>query len=472
MKEDVELKMKTNKILRKIQSQILFIIIWILSTVTIYSITLTDFYDAISDNNLETVRKYFTNHKVNLNKVIKKSSCEGISPLQCADTIEMMNLLIRNGASIHKKVGQYTALEYFATKKDSGEIAFIFLKKGAKPTPLALYNALWYENTGLAYKFLDMGVNPNYNKDVSGTSPIILAAQNGYSIQLIKKLVEAGADVKYASREEKFSVLHTFPSKRSIAHQGHVGDPNELNISTKEILEKVNYFLDKGAKIEQRNIQGYTPFLAAAASNEEVAFLLVEKGAKINVRTRKKLTALELAASAGFSKLTKYLLKKGAKVNAKDRSGRTAIFYAAESGNYEVIKALIDNGANCKLSDRKRTTPLHLISIWPTARSHYDYLNAHEEDFYKGLKLILSRSKKFIHKRNRYNETPWFNLMGWMYPLPEKIKLFLKYGANKKVRDRKTRKTLKQTLQRKLNEKSYMNESAKKFYKQSIKLLK
>ena len=67
MKEDVELKMKTNKILRKIQSQILFIIIWILSTVTIYSITLTDFYDAISDNNLETVRKYFTNHKVNLN---------------------------------------------------------------------------------------------------------------------------------------------------------------------------------------------------------------------------------------------------------------------------------------------------------------------------------------------------------------------------------------------------------------------
>jgi ankyrin repeat protein len=471
--------MKQNSIYKSninyaVNFSILLLFIFFLSAKSIFALTLQDFYDAVSYNKYETVKEYLKTNRIDINKVAKSGSCQGVTPLQCAGSLEIIKLLIDNGADYKKRIGDYTALEFFATKKDGGEAAFYLLGKGAKPSGFALYNALWYENTELAEKFLELGVDPNYVDKYLGYSPLIIAAQNGYSLNLIKKLVKAGANVKFVTTDEKLSVLNFYPRKRSIAHRGHVGEMSELNISIKESLDKIAFFIEKGANINHKSKYGFTSLMMASQSMEEAAFLLIEKGANLNIRSKTKDTLLHMAASGGFPRLVEYYIKKGVKVNARNRKRETAILNAAGTGNYKVIKILIDNGANCKLLDRKRTSPLHRISIWPTARSHYSYLETNEEDFYKGLELILSKSGRvMIHKRNRYNETPWFNLVGWMGPLPQKIKLFLKYGANKNVRDKETRKTLKQLLKKTYNKKSKnMNVLWKKMFTESIQLLK
>ncbi len=386
-----------------------------------------------------------------------------------------MQLFIDNGADINRKIEGRTALEAAAGKKDGGLSAFFLLDKGARPTGRALYEALWYENVLLGEKLIELGADINYyDKDNLGYSPLIIASQNGYSLSLIKKLVNAGANVNFASKEEKFTALHFFPKKRSIGHQGFVGDLNDLKISTKETLKKIEFLISKGAKIGKKTKYGFTPFLTASAENEEAAFLLIKKGAKIKTKSKNRETPLQMASSAGFEKLVKYLLKKGAKIHAKNRNGRTAIFFAAQTGNYNIIKMLIEKGAKCKAFDRKKNSPLHLISIWPTAEKHYEYLQNNEKEFYMGLELILKKSgQRIFHKRNVYGETPWFNLRGWMYPLPEKIRIFLKYGAKKNIRDRKTRKTLRQMLLKSFNSnKSNMADFARQCYEQSIKILR
>ncbi len=457
--------------------QMLILSVLIFSQNPLYALSENEFSDALSYNDFDKVKQHLITRKnmIDLNRALKSGSCEGVAPLHCTDSTEIMQLLIDNGADINRTIGGRTALEAAAGNKDSGTSAMYLLEKGARPTGRALYEALWYENIELAERLIDSGADPNYyDKDGSGYSSLIIAAQNGYSLKLIKKLVNAGADVKFASKDEKFTALHFFPDKRSTQHQGFVGDLDDLNISTEETLEKIEFLISKGAEITPATKYGFTPLLMAAARNEEAALLLVSKGADINAISKTRETALQMAASAGFEKLVKYLVEHNANIHAKNREGWTAIFFAAQNGNYRVIKMLLDKGAKCSVYDRKKNSPLHLISIFPTAEKHYEYLRGHEKEFYMALELILKKSGTgMIHRRNLYGESPWFNLAGWMYPLPEKISIFLKYGAKKETRDLKTKKTLRQTLQKSYNsKKDILADFSRNSYIKSIEILK
>ena len=441
---------------------------------SLYAITADQFCIALDWGKYEVVKKYLDNNTIDLNKPFKPNICEGRLPLQCTDDIKKMQLLIDRGAKVNLKHKGYSILEAAAGNKDGGASGLFLLKKGAKATGYALYQALWYENTKLAEALIDAGADVNWHdKQGLGYSPLVIASQNGYSLQIIKKLVNAGANVNFATTDEKLTALHFFPSKRSIGHQGHSGNMDDLKVSTKTQLEKVKFLLSKGARLGKKSKYGYTPFLTATAQNEKVAFYLISKGSNIWFKSHDRETALHLAAGSGFKKLTAYLLKKGHSVHRRTKKGRTPIFGAAQNGNLAIIKMLIQKGAKCYVFDYTKTSPLHLIAIFPTAKSHYTYLSKHEQDYYKALEIILKRSGRYmIHRRNIHGETPWFNLRGWMYPLPQKIKLFLKYGAKKWVRHRTKRKTLLQMLIKENNTNKYMTDSVRKFYIESIRALR
>ena len=68
--------------------------------------------------------------------------------------------------------------------------------------------------------------------------------------------------------------------------------------------------------------------------------LLLEKGAAIDGRDENGWTPLIRAAGNGCEPLVKLLLEKGAAIDAKDYMGRTARYWAGVSGNGVVMKLL------------------------------------------------------------------------------------------------------------------------------------
>jgi ankyrin repeat protein len=76
---------------------------------------------------------------------------------------------------------------------------------------------------------------------------------------------------------------------------------------------------------------GRTPLhLAATHCRINVVLLLLDKGAKINVKAAGGATPLDLAAQEGCADVVNLLLVKGAKVNTRDDQGRTALDRAVQ----------------------------------------------------------------------------------------------------------------------------------------------
>jgi uncharacterized protein len=68
-------------------------------------------------------------------------------------------------------------------------------------------------------------------------------------------------------------------------------------------VPKTTQLLDSGADLAEPDAAGEVPLLIAALNgNENVVALLLDRGADINVRNKKGLTALHAAAYAGNSR--------------------------------------------------------------------------------------------------------------------------------------------------------------------------
>ncbi|MCJ7663890.1 MAG: ankyrin repeat domain-containing protein, partial [Desulfobacterales bacterium] len=74
----------------------------------------------------------------------------------------------------------------------------------------------------------------------------------------------------------------------------------------------------------------------------------LDQGANVNAKDEDKsgYTALISAAMNGLTDVAKVLLDKGADVNIKDNYGGTALEYAALFGNADIVKLLLEKGAN------------------------------------------------------------------------------------------------------------------------------
>ena len=58
------------------------------------------------------------------------------------------------------------------------------------------------------------------------------------------------------------------------------------------------------------------------------------------------MTALHCAAHRDFTEIAKMLIENGADVNVKNEDGMTALNYADKQGHTEIVKLLRDNEAS------------------------------------------------------------------------------------------------------------------------------
>jgi len=82
---------------------------------------------------------------------------------------------------------------------------------------------------------------------------------------------------------------------------------------------------------------------AVSRTNLDIAGLLVTKGADVNARNDKGMTALHLAAKDGSTKIVEMLLANHADKEIKDATGKTARDYAAEAGKEEIVNLLTNS---------------------------------------------------------------------------------------------------------------------------------
>jgi len=106
--------------------------------------------------------------------------------------------------------------------------------------------------------------------------------------------------------------------------------------------------INNGAKIDQRNSDKETALLKALESkHEDIAMLLIEKGADVNVQGKRgENTPLILAAEHGFKNVVEQLFKKGAKIDQRNSSKKTALLKALEKKHEDIAMLLIEKGAD------------------------------------------------------------------------------------------------------------------------------
>jgi len=239
-------------------------------------------------------------------------------------------------------------------------------------------------------------VGTNYKPVRNGTSPLLLAVENGH-FELAMALVEAGADPN--DQRSGFSPLHAITWVRK-PDASDVGDPAPIGSGTLTSLQFVRALVARGANVNARlgkgvprppasatmiGTEGATPFLMAA-DRADIPLMreLLKAGADPLLPNADKTTPLMAAAGLGTSdpleeagtedealEAVKMLLDLGADINAVDNKGDTAM-HGAAYGNFPMIVQLLANrGADVNIWKRPDTegrTPLFIAEGYKAGR--------------------------------------------------------------------------------------------------------
>ena len=123
-----------------------------------------------------------------------------------------------------------------------------------------------------------------------------------------------------------------------------------------EQLELARMLVDAGANVDVANDLGITPlYLASAAGNASLVTLLLDHGANAKVTAPSGVTALMEAVRSGSLETVRLLLSHGADVNARERARQqTALMWAAGRRHPAIVRVLIEHGADVHARSSQR----------------------------------------------------------------------------------------------------------------------
>jgi len=157
----------------------------------------------------------------------------------------------------------------------------------------------------------------------------IFGAVIEFRYDLIEQYLQAGGDINLANRYGMTFLMIAcdkgdLESKEFRYTVWNGGNPDD-------VLELMNYLIQKGCDVNKLDIGGNTAVFFAAEKEERLQ-LLIDNGADLNYQNNKGETALMQAAKQSLIK-TETLLKTGAGPKLKDFSGKTTIDHAMSVGN-------------------------------------------------------------------------------------------------------------------------------------------
>lgn len=180
-------------------------------------------------------------------------------------------------------------------------------------------------------------------KDSAGNAPLYYALSRNPNIDVIKKIIEYGADVNEPSQNGILPINVVTSKANELQLQIMMMKTLGLNMKdakVEETLEK-NVFLEMDRMFQ-------------------LAQTLIEAGADINKLSPLGTPLMNAVTNAWNINIIELLVKSGADLNKTDQNGRTALFYAYSSGNDDIVTALIKSGADINIKDKDGLTYLEI----------------------------------------------------------------------------------------------------------------
>ncbi|HAL81582.1 MAG TPA: hypothetical protein DCO83_04565, partial [Mucilaginibacter sp.] len=106
--------------------------------------------------------------------------------------------------------------------------------------------------------------------------------------------------------------------------------------------ESINFFAE----------DGFTPLcLACYFGHYDIARYLVLKGADVNLPSNNgfRVYPLHSAVAGNYTQIARMLIENNAQVNVKQQAGATALHSAAQNGNIDLLILLLEHGADVSI---------------------------------------------------------------------------------------------------------------------------
>ncbi|MFC2091705.1 ankyrin repeat domain-containing protein [Elusimicrobiota bacterium] len=164
-----------------------------------------------------------------------------------------------------------------------------------------------------------------------------------------------------------FVVFYCFAPGRSFA--GTAGISYEDLV--RDNAEKVEKAILNGADINERiTDDGFTPLMVAVSKNavNSVKLLLGKKADLYIYSTVSSHTALAIAASTDNLQIAGLLIDAGARLDIKDRHGFEPLSWAVRHDSVKVAELMIENGADINAKYDKGYTPIIMAALLDCAR--------------------------------------------------------------------------------------------------------
>lgn len=347
-----------------------------------------------SINNSE-LAKLLVENGANVNPEIAKGE---MSPLRKAINLEndeLVQYLLENKANPNIP-GQKNPLIEAIERKDKLNYIELLLKHGAdvnkpeeytlKRTPLI--TATIKDNTKVAEILLKAGAKVN-QCDADGATVLHYGVDRGSNIDLIKKLITAGADVNMCNNlnESPLSLLTPYKDNyedimkiliengANINSQNKFGSTILLNVLQKtgyRLIRPVTYLVEKGADINIVATKDKITPLHRTIKNDhqEVAIYLIAKGARQQPNANGDLPFHYVYHD---KELLDVILKQGVNINIKGNNGNTILHHTIQKLKASVtrdsyyidrqkafIKHLLEIGCDKNLTNNDNKTPSQL----------------------------------------------------------------------------------------------------------------
>lgn len=274
----------------------------------------------------------------------------------------LVKLLLDKGANVNEadELG-YTAL-IDASREGGPEYTTIvkqLIERGADvhaSNDAAIFGAVKGAEPEVVELLFSKGAPVNARNLKEDGDTVLITAASGGSVETLEMVLAAGADIKATNDKGQTALMKAV----TLDHR----------YTPAQRLPMIELLLQKGANINDRDKNGFTPLLHSVVqfmseaggviSHPEVVKLLLDRGADVHTKNNDGNTALLLTAGVwhGPIEIPRLLLEKGVDLNGQNMKGVSALMIAAQKGKLDVVQLLIERGANLNLKDAEDSTAM------------------------------------------------------------------------------------------------------------------
>ncbi|CAC5376567.1 unnamed protein product [Mytilus coruscus] len=280
--------------------------------------------------------KWFCNHGVDAD------NCSDQSPVSTACAhghIEVVKLLLDNGADFNHRDDQNQSCVMNASEHGHTEVVKLLLEKGADfnqcdyRRPSSLMKFCKHGHTDIVKMLLDRGADC-HSCDKRGRTSIMKACANGHT-KIVKMLLDNAADCHKCNKYRGVDF-----NKRDNLDYSPVMIACEAGHA-----EIIKILLDNGADYKYVSSWGQSPVMEACIrGHTEIIKMLLDKGEDLNTCNSDGESLVMVACKRGRTEIVKMLLGRGADCNRLDNKGQSPLMKASEYGHTEIINLLQDTG--------------------------------------------------------------------------------------------------------------------------------